>query len=228
MRLTGVALSAVFLAMMVHAATASGDIQGHLSITRTLTKKRVVLPDYSLRGVVPNKSSHSVNKPISEWERIVVYLEGSGAPTEPETAVLNQTGERFEPAIVVVPAGSTVSFPNSDPIFHNVFSLSKARQFDLGYYPEGDTRKVRFPNPGVVDVYCHLHPDMNATILVVPNGWYTRPDAQGSFSFADLNAGTYQVVVWHKSAGFFRKKVRVSDGGTASIAMDIPIEVDEL
>ena len=85
------------------------------------------------------------------------------------------------PDLVVVPVGSTVSFPNMDPIFHNIYSLSKPRTFDLGSYDKGETRKVMFPKPGIVDVYCHLHPNMAATIVVTPNRWYARPDRSGQF-----------------------------------------------
>jgi hypothetical protein len=129
--------------------------------------------------------------------------------------------------MVVVPVGSTVSFPNSDPIFHNVFSLSRVRKFDLGFYPEGQTRLVKFDKPGVVQVYCHLHPDMNAAILVVPNAWYTRPDEKGAFAFSGIPIGTYQMVVWHKAAGFFRKEIQVSEGTPTKVSMEIPLELSE-
>jgi plastocyanin len=202
------------------------EIQGQLAITQTLTRQRVVLPTYSDRGVAPKKNA-TPPAPINEWERVVVYLESDKAPAAAKSlATLNQVGERFVPEVVVVPVGSSVSFPNSDPIFHNVFSLSKAREFDLGFYPAGQTRSVKFDKPGPVQVFCHLHPHMSATILVVPNAWYTRPNDRGSFTFSTIPAGTYQVVVWHKSAGFFKKRVQVSEGGVAKVSMEIPVEMD--
>jgi plastocyanin len=202
------------------------DIQGQLAITRTLTKQRVVLPAYTLRGVSPHKHDAAPSS-IKEWERVVVYLENDKAPAATKfNATLNQNGQRFEPEMLVIPVGSTVSFPNSDPIFHNVFSLSKARQFDLGNYPSGQTRSLTFDKAGVVQVFCHLHPDMNATILIVPNAWYTRPDERGAFTFSGLPPGTYQVVVWHKSAGFFRQRIQVSQGSVAKISMEIPVGAD--
>ena len=125
--------------------------------------------------------------PVSEYSEIVVFLEG--APHEadkPVRAELQQKGQRFEPQLLMVPAGSTISFPNADPIFHNVFFLSAAKRFDLGYYPEGQTRIVRFDEPGVVQVYCHLHPNMYAAIVVVPNRYCTKAGDDGAFTFHDV------------------------------------------
>ena len=110
---------------------------------------------------------------------LAIYLEGPAATVTPTNTKLIQQDMRFDPEILVIPVGSTVSFPNGDPIFHNVFSLSKPKQFDLGYYPVGQSRTVKFDKAGVVQVYCHLHPQMSAAILIVDSSWYTRPDEDG-------------------------------------------------
>lgn len=212
-------------------ALEAGDVQGQLSITRVLTPLRVVLPSRQVRGVPPHAPAQErfdEAGDINEWKRVAVYLEGGSAPRpEAITAVIDQKGQRFEPEIVVVPLGSTVSFPNSDPIFHNVFSLSGAREFDLGFYPAGDTRTVTFDASGVVQVYCHLHPDMTAAVVVVPNAWYAQPEDDGSFVLTGVPAGTYQLVVWHKTAGSFRQEIRIPDEGTVSVSMEIPLETGE-
>jgi hypothetical protein len=83
---------------------------------------------------------------------------------------------------------------------------------------------VKFDKPGIVQVYCHLHPDMNAAIVVAPSEWYALPDVQGNFSFSSLPPGHYQVVVWHKSAGFFRRQVEVTEQGTVELSIEIPIQ----
>jgi hypothetical protein len=127
----------------------------------------------------------------------------------------------------VVPVGSTVSFPNFDPIFHNVFSLSKAKSFDLGYYPAGQTRTVKLERAGVVQVYCHLHPQMTAAILVAPNAWHTKLQTDGTFSLSGIPAGTFTVIAWHKSAGFFRRTVQVSEAGSVEVDFTIPIREQE-
>ena len=201
----------------------AGEIQGRISITRTLTKKRVNSPVYQLRGIsLPAVKEEP--QTIDELSRTVVYLEGPLASTAaPAEVTLTQKNQRFDPELLIVPVGSTVSFPNADPIFHNVFSLSKAAQFDLGFYPAGHTRTVKLDKAGIVQVYCHLHPNMTAAIVVVPNGRYAKPRADGTFAFSGLAAGTYSVVVWHKSAGFFRAAIPVAETGTATLSLAIPL-----
>jgi hypothetical protein len=126
--------------------------------------------------------------------------------------------------MVVIQAGSKVSFPNNDPIFHNVFSLSGPKTFDLGNYPKGDTRVVTFPEPGIVYVNCHLHPNMAATIVVAPNRWNTRADRDGRFELADVPAGKYTIVAWHKAAGFLRQSIVVEPDRDENVEFLIPID----
>ena len=204
----------------------AGEVHGHILINKTLTKKRLALPDYQLRGASPAPAAQAT--PVDEFSRLVVYLEGPPGVTEPPvTAKLAQRGTRFVPEILVIPVGSVVSFPNDDPVFHNVFSLSKAKQFDLGYYPSGETRTVKFDKVGVVQVYCHIHRDMNAAILVVPNRSYLQPGKDGVYTLPDIPAGTQYVVVWHKSAGFFRKKIEVPATGSLEVSFTIPVPAME-
>ncbi|MGH9405677.1 MAG: hypothetical protein ACRD3D_07580 [Terriglobia bacterium] len=220
------------LALVAGAVCAPGfaarpaSIIGRVMITRVLAKKRVGLPVdvYGLRGVSTGPPNSAGAVQHSELSRVVIYLQGNGLKAAaPITATLTQQDKHFVPEIVVVPAGSTVSFPNRDPIFHNVFSLSRAKSFDLGYYPAGETRSVRFARPGVVEVYCHIHPDMSAAILVVPSAWWTRPLPDGSFSFAGVPPGAYTLIAWHRSAGFFRRSITVSAEGTQSVVFTIPV-----
>ena len=164
-----------------------------------------------------------------EQSRVVVYIEGAGpAPSDTANpaAQVQQVDRRFMPDLVVVPVGSTVSFPNMDPIFHNIYSLSKPKAFDLGSYDKGETRRVSFPKPGIVDVYCHLHPNMAATIVVTPNRWYARPDRSGLYRIPNVPPGQYTIVAWHKSAGFFRKTIHVEAGHDADADFFIPIDVE--
>jgi plastocyanin len=197
-------------------------LNGHIQITKGIAKKRVTLPAYELRGV-SLAHEHDISGSINEYSELVVFLEGdlSGAD-KPVRAELRQQSRQFEPRVLVVPAGSTVSFPNADPVFHNVFSLSSAKKFDLGYYPAGQSRTLKFDAPGVVQVYCHLHPNMYAAIVVVPNRWYARPGEDGTFSLHDVPPGDYWLVAWHTSGGFFRKTVRVTADAT-EVLLSIPI-----
>lgn len=201
----------------------AGEIRGHVIITQGLTKKRVTLPTYQLRGTAVKLPSESLPA-IDELGRVAVYLEGSGLSTgTPVSLEMKQLEREFAPDIVVVPIGSTISFPNGDPIFHNVFSLSKPKQFDLGFYPAGQTRKVRFDKAGMVQVYCHLHANMNAVILVVPSAWYGRLGPDGNVVLSGVPAGSYDIVGWHKSAGFLRQHIRVPETGSVEVEMLIPM-----
>ena len=229
MRFNGLLL---ICATLVFAAGAGAeDISGTILIKKRLTKPNVTAAVSVYQRGTPVKLGKDPDEdPIAlERTRVVLYLEGSGPAGDDsgsEAAQVQQLDRRFMPDLVVVPAGSTVSFPNMDPIFHNIYSLSKAKAFDLGSYDKGQSRKVVFQKPGIVDVYCHLHPNMAATIVVTPNRWYARPDRSGLYRIPNVPPGRYTVVAWHKSAGFFRKSI-VIEGGHDSVAdFFIPVEED--
>lgn len=205
---------------------AAADIGGSVVIKRKLTKSKVTAAASTYhRGTnVELGPAQSAEGIAPEYRRVVVYLEGDLPVRQPLTAVMNQKNRQFVPDTVVIPAGSSVSFPNLDPVFHNVFSLSKLKSFDLGNYPKDQTRVVTFPKPGVLFVNCHLHPNMSAAIMVTPNAWFTRVEPDGKFNFPQLPPGHYTVVAWHKAAGFFRKSIEVSQ---ESVAIDFLIPLEE-
>lgn len=219
-------------AMAAFAAGAgSQEITGTILIKKRLTRPSVTAPvSVYQRGPAVKLSTESNDDPLArERSRVVVYLEGpepGGTNTPHSVSQIQQVDRRFSPDLVVVPVGSTVSFPNMDPIFHNIYSLSKPKSFDLGSYDKGETRKVEFPKPGIVEVYCHLHPNMAATVVVTPNRWYARPDATGQYHIPDVPPGQYTVVAWHRSAGFFRKTVVVEAGHSAAADFFIPVDID--
>jgi plastocyanin len=222
----------VFLAILALASCAGGEsITGTILIKKRLTRPSVT-PAVSVyqRGTTVKLGNDAEQDPIAfERSRVVLYLEGPSpsAPSRPtsDQVQVKQIDRRFLPDLVVVPVGSTVSFPNMDPIFHNIFSLSRPKTFDLGTYDKGETRKVQFPKPGIVDVYCHLHPNMAATIVVTPNRWYAQPDRAGQYQIPDVPPGQYTLVAWHKTAGFFRKQIVIEAGHDSVADFLIPIEV---
>jgi hypothetical protein len=122
-----------------------------------------------------------------------------------------------------VTIGSTIDFPNEDPFFHNVFSLSRAAAFDLGRYPPGETRDRRFNRTGVVKVFCKIHAQMSALIMVLDHPWFTMPADDGSFTLPSLSPGEHVVVAWHERIGERRERVRVNAGGTASVMFTLPV-----
>ncbi len=224
-------IGATFLiALGVSVSLSAESIEGTAIIRKRLTKPRVTasLPLYA-RGTPVELDSDSETDPlVYERSRVAVYVEGSyPAPATGKSAAvakMEQTGRRFSPELLVIEAGSRVSFPNGDPIFHNVFSLSKAKTFDLGNYSKGDTRLVTFSQPGIVYVNCHLHSNMTGTIVVAPNRWHTTLDRNGSFVLEDMPPGTYTVVAWHKAAGFFRQEVRIVPGRVGKVEFLIPVD----
>jgi len=125
---------------------------------------------------------------------VAVWIEGD-LPNEPaENRVqISQRGVKFDPDFAVVRVGQAVVMPNDDSVAHNVYSLSPGGKFNLGIYPEGESRSVTFDKPGVVSVRCWLHERMRATIIVVPNRFYSIA-ASGKFRIAALPAGTYTIV----------------------------------
>ena len=216
------------------AASALGqDVTGTVLIKKKLTKPSVTEPvSVYQRGTTVKLGKDASEDPVAfERSRVVVYLEGpqqsSISASDDGLQQIQQIDRRFSPDLLVVPVGSTVSFPNMDPIFHNIYSLSKPKTFDLGSYDKGETRKVQFSKPGIVEIYCHLHPNMAATVFVTPNHWYARPDPSGQFRIPNVPPGRYTIVAWHRAAGFFRQPLVVERGHNSSAVFFIPLEVQE-
>lgn len=219
----------VFLTLAITASLTAQSIEGVVVIRKKLTRRRVTaaLPLYE-RGTAVGLDSDSETDPLAfERSRVAIYLEGrvstDGMAGEP-TAAMEQINRRFAPEVLVIEAGAKVSFPNEDPIFHNVFSLSSPKSFDLGNYPKGETRIVTFPETGIVYVNCHLHPNMSAAIVVTPNRWHTKADRDGHFVLKNVPPGKYTIVAWHKTAGFFRQQVQVAADRNEQLEFLIPLD----
>ena len=126
---------------------------------------------------------------------------GGGKKRVAKTRIIEQRGKEFAPHVMAIPVGSTVSFPNFDQIYHNVFSLSKSKAFDLGMYKNGETREMKFDKPGIVRLGCNLHAAMSAYLIVVAAPHYVVVDKDGKFNFKALAPGKYKVQVWNEGAG---------------------------
>lgn len=153
---------------------------------------------------------------------VIVYVVGFKEPPAKTTTTIAQQGRRFVPDLVAITAGDRVAFPNNDPFLHNVFSQSSARKFDLGSYRRGEQKDKEFPTPGVVDVYCNIHPEMAATILVVPNRRHTRAGPDGRFVLEGVPPGTWTVFAYTRRAVKpASAKVTVTAGADASIDLAV-------
>jgi plastocyanin len=155
---------------------------------------------------------------------VVVYLKDAPKrPLPPVHLEIRQQDENFIPRVVAVPVGSVVDFPNGDPIYHNVFSLSRAKAFNLGRYPQGQSRPVRFDKPGLVKVFCEIHSHMSATVLVFDHPWYAVPGDDGRFELPAVPTGDRQITAWHERLGDTTLKVRIEAGRPAEADFVLPV-----
>ena len=203
------------------AAQEAGSVRGRVSIGIPVTAKRAT-----------NTYSRSVQTvtlaPESELRHVVVYLKDAPrTPVTPVHAEIRQKDETFVPRVVAVPVGSEVSFPNDDPIYHNVFSLSRAKTFDLGRYPQSRSRSERFTRPGLVKVFCQIHSHMSATVMVFDHSWFATPDAQGRFELPAMPPGAHQITAWHERLGDTTLQVRVEPGRPVSVEFVLPVPAQQ-
>jgi hypothetical protein len=215
------ALLAAYAASPHGQGTDTGAITGHVKLTPRIKGRSLPSTAYPTRTV----GAHDPTS-VPEIRNVVVYLkDATFRGTLPVTrGELRQEHETFLPHVLAITRGSTVDFPNDDPIFHNVFSLSSAATFDLRRYPRGQSRSQAFPKAGIVKVYCNIHSHMSATILVMDNPYFTTPELDGSFELPNLPPGEYMLIGWHERVGERRSAVRVERGKTTTIDLSLPVE----
>jgi plastocyanin len=151
----------------------------------------------------------------------VVYVEGLKAAIPralfQKSYTITSQDKVFTPRVQAVPVGARVTFPNMDSIMHNVFSLSRGNRFDLGHYKSGAEKTHRFDSPGLVRVYCNIHPQMSAFLLVMENPYYTFTKPDGSFRIDGVPPGTYTVRAWNEQADTTRE-LTVTEAGAEGVA----------
>jgi plastocyanin len=160
----------------------------------------------------------------SDVRQAVVYFEpASPAPVRPaaEPFEMVTKHKELQPRVLVIPRGSRVRFPNQDPILHNVFSVSSPNQFDLGLYKAGPGKEKRFEEPGLVRVYCNVHHDMVAYILVLDTPYRASPDASGDFVLTGLPRGPGKLTVWHEQGDPWTARVELPQKSPLQIGVEI-------
>jgi plastocyanin len=213
--LTSMALAAAAVADRAVVSTTQPDIAAVPSTMPT---------EQTIRGTVDFDGLLSLQKP--NLSRVVVYLASSPAldsmpvPTKPFTVA--QQNRTFVPNFIVVPKGAQVEFPNWDHFDHNVFSRSAAAPaFDLDRYPYGYSKTKYFDKVGVVQLFCNIHPSMRAIILVTPNSFFTRADANGHFELKGMPPGNYELVAWSDRTGDQRQTIEVGANATVDLALHL-------
>jgi len=162
------------------------------------------------------------NDKTTDLSSAVVHLDGPHSASRPVTMEIAIHDKAFVPRVMVVPRGSTIRFTNYDPFDHNVFSVSDPTVFDLGQYGRGEGKSWTFTTPGLVQVYCNIHPRMVAYVQVVATKWFTQPAADGSWVLPDVVPGAYTLHVWHDRAGHVEQALTVPAAGIA----DVPVQLD--
>lgn len=159
-------------------------------------------------------------------EETLVWLEPvttakPAAKNQPATFQMTTRNKTVLPHVMAVPVGSTITFPNDDPISHNLFSLSTGNTFDLGLYRKGAGKSQKLVNPGVVNVYCNVHPNMSAVIHVMPTPYYVLADANGNYVL-DVPPGQYRLMAWNEQGGATTSDIDVTQQGVkGNVALTI-------
>lgn len=200
----------IFICQILYA----GDIEGVV-----YRKANIVdLPKinrYSLRNSAKKEKNNKHNSNLA-----VIYLTGDGLGKKDRTKEVPKIEQRnlaFEPWLLPVQKGTKVEFPNMDLVFHNVFSYSKAKKFDLGRYGYKQSKPVVFDTPGLVQVFCEIHRTMRAYVLVLDNGYFTTSDKKGDFAIKDVPAGEYILHVWQENMEEYTSKIKVEKDKTVKI-----------
>jgi plastocyanin len=191
------------------AARTNGTIRGRVEV-------RPAPPDHERRPNAGEVSMPPAHDP-TDRRRSVVYLDPAPQPAfdprEERRARMDQKNETFVPHVLAIGAGTTVDFPNNDRTYHNVFSLSKTKSFDLGRYAAGRSKAVRFDRPGIVRVFCDIHSHMSAFILVFAHRYFAMTDDEGRYRLDNVPPGTYNIVAWNESVPQESRRVVVPESG---------------
>jgi plastocyanin len=167
-------------------------------------------------------------RPLDGLGTVMLFpANGGGKKRKPKQRLVEQRDKQFSPRVLAVPPGSTVAFPNFDGIYHNVFSLSAPKRFDVGLYKDGDTREVKFEKPGIVRLGCNIHAKMASYILVVDAPHYVVVEGTKEFNFRSLAPGKYKVRAWSERSAAPAESEIVINPGVNNTVFDVRGDAEE-
>ncbi len=209
----------VFTAILfLSSATLAGTVEGTVEVQEPakIQRLRPASEKYGPQGL------KSVTKPrpkVVESENVVVsVLDLITSPKGTSQARIRQVDKTFVPYVTAVRTGTQIEFPNGDKIFHSVYSESPVKPFHLPEYPQGEFRSVTFTKPGQVELFCAIHSHMNAHILVLPNEYFCKASAKGTFRLENIPAGKHKIRAWHPKLGSQVRLVEVPKEGSVKVS----------
>jgi plastocyanin len=216
----------VFIAMTMCAAACAGNAGTITGVVHAQPKEgaeeNAEGGKYDSRKL---KFAERVN--YSALKDFVIYIDGPVGerpkpPEKPEKVETSrnkvmQEGAQFSPHVLPIVVGTTVEWPNNDRIYHNVFSFSEPKNFDLGLYKSGESKQVTFDKPGRVDVFCSIHSAMSCIVLVMQNQYFVKADEKGAYSITNVPPGTYKLKVWHERLPPQEKEITVTEKGDVKV-----------
>ena len=198
----------------------NGSVNGKIEImkmnTMELSQHTIRHNSYGAMNMTPQ-----TRLATDEYTNIVVYLEGQSLKRESQRAhfhsQIDQRNAEFIPHVLAVIRGTVVDFINRDNVYHNVFSFSPAKKFNIGRRPTGQAVPVVMDKPGIVEVFCDIHSNMSAYIVVLDNDYFTQPDRQGNYSIDRIPVGTYTLKAWHEHLSSQEQPITISRNSTTTI-----------
>jgi len=202
----------LFLVGCYTAAAGTGTVIGKLELENLPENRRIAVEKYT------GKISGKVAPPPPNIAGVWLSGPKQAATPLPKKLVLNQKNYQFGKSLIVIPLGSTVTFPNDDPDYHNVFSLSRGKRFDLGRYKMGEkpAPSVKFEKEGLIKLNCEIHEHMKAHILVVNSKHYAATDSAGNFKLTGIPPGTYTLHGQLDRKHVWKTTVTVASGQTTT------------
>lgn len=193
----------------------SGEVSGVVTLIDIEVRDPPMLSPYARR-----RYSQPAARPGGpSLEQVVVYIvvERSVDQRRSGHATVLQRNRKLTPQVTPIEVGTRVSFPNEDDVFHNLFSLSEPLPLDLGRYAPGDVRSATFDRPGVVRLFCEIHPEMSGTVLVLATPYFAKPDADGVFRIRGVPEGVHTLIAWHESGATTTRTIEVRDYRTTRV-----------